>query len=36
MPAKTDLSGLVFGKLTVLHEVPRSERKNDKNVEWEC
>lgn len=36
MSAKTNLVGQRFGKLLVLREVPRSERKNDKLVEWEC
>lgn len=36
MGKKLDLVNQIFGKLTVLREVPRAERKNDKIVEWEC
>lgn len=36
MPGKQQLIGQKFGKLIVLREVPRAERKNDKWVEWEC
>lgn len=36
MPAKIDLTGQRFGKLVVLQEVPRDQRKKDKQVEWEC
>ena len=36
MGKKLNLTNQTFGKLTVLREVPRAERKNDKIVEWEC
>lgn len=36
MGKKFNLINQTFGKLTVLREVPRAERKNDKVVEWEC
>jgi hypothetical protein len=36
MPAKENLVGKKFNQLTVLSEVPKSERKNPKKTEWLC
>ena len=36
MPAKQNLIGEKFYKLTVLSEVPMEQRKNKKRVEWLC
>ena len=36
MGIKIDLTNQKFNKLTVLREVPKEERKNKKQVEWEC
>lgn len=36
MGVKKDLTGKRFGKLVVLAEVPKEERKNSKKVEWLC
>lgn len=36
MPAKANLIGKKFNYLTVLREIPKEERRNSRNVEWEC
>lgn len=36
MPAKKNLIGKTFFKLTVIDEIPKEERKNPKKVEWLC
>ena len=36
MPAKLNLIGQQFHCLTVLEEVPKTERRNPKQVEWKC
>ena len=36
MPAKINLKGQKFHSLLVLEEVPKTERKNAKKVEWKC
>ena len=36
MPAKKNLIGQKFGLLTVLDEVPKEQRRNEKKVEWMC
>lgn len=36
MPAKANLIGQRFHYLTVLEEVPKTDRRNPKQVEWKC
>jgi hypothetical protein len=36
MGVKIDLTGKRFGKLTIIKEVPKEERKNPRHVEWLC
>lgn len=36
MGAKKDLTGMIFGKLTVIREVPKNERPNPTKVFWNC